>query len=129
MSAKAFVPEGALAHLSCGDTSSASQVCLRGIAPPSWKAGLVSCTRLLVLLSAAKSMAMMLAIDKQMPAISTENFSRRIQLIDKTSVVDFPQVMEIPRLHRTDVVHFGIFADVEIVNILDRGRQRVGFFR
>ena len=129
MSAKAFAPEGALAHLSCGDTSSASQVCLRGICAPCWNAGLVSCIRLPALVSAAKGVGPMVATDKQMPATSTENFSRRIQLIDKTTVVDFSQIVKIPGLHRTDVVHFGVFSDVEIVNILNRARQRVGFFR
>src|SRR6266849_8413553 len=43
MRAKALAPAGTLSHLSGGETSSASQVCLRGISAPFWKAGLVSC--------------------------------------------------------------------------------------
>jgi hypothetical protein len=44
----------------------------------------------------------------------------RIELVDKPGVVNGAQIMKIPRFHGADMTHCRIFADIEIVDVLDR---------
>ena len=52
---------------------------------------------------------------------------RCIELVDETTVVDGAKIMQIPWLHRPDVSHRRIFADIEVIDVLNGAGQGIRF--
>src|SRR5262249_945320 len=125
---KSFCPAGTLLHLSKGEMSSASQVCLGGRAGPSVKAEIFSSIPA-TLLSAAKIGEIQTKAANRTATVRIVALLGCIQVVDETAVVDGAEIVQIPRLHGPDTSHGRIFPDVEVVDVLDRAGQRIRFFR
>ena len=52
-----------------------------------------------------------------------------IEPVDETAVVDGAKIVQIPRFHRTDVFHRGIFAHIQVIDVLNSAGQGIRFFR
>src|SRR5438445_3243545 len=115
MRANALVPAGILSQLSDGETSLASQVYLRGISAPLWKAELLSSIAPPPFVSDPKSVETIPATDTRMPIKTVRAFLGHIQVIDKDTVIYVAKIVKVQGLHGADVFHRLIFAYDELV--------------